>query len=119
MRAILESIRRKGVSVADTSAVDREIVDKDPGGHHSLGSVNHGGEKGQDGAGGLALGQDRAILAKDGGVRGWVAVDPIKEFKRLKGDEEEEGQEDMKANGEAVREPKGPADAVMKNEVMK
>lgn len=107
------------MSVVDTSAVDREIVDKDPGVQDSPGSVNHGGEKGQDEDDGLALGQDYAILARDGGVRGWIAVDPIKEFKRLKGDTKDEGQEDMKANGEAIGEPKGPADAVMKNEIMK
>ena len=119
VRAILESLRRRGVSVADTSAVDREIVEKGPGVQDSPGLVNDGGVKGEDEDDGLALGQDHAILAKDGGVRGWVAVDPIKEFKRLKGDTKEEGQEDMKANGEAIGEPKGPSDAVMKNEIMK
>lgn len=119
VRAILESLRRRGVSVADTSALDREIVDKDSEGHAVPELVNHGGEKREDGADGSALGQDHAILAKHGGVRGWVALDPIKEFKRLNGDEKNEGQEDKKANGEVIGEPKGPADAVMKNEVMK
>ena len=119
MRAILESLRRRGVSVADTSALDREIVDKDFEGQGVPELVNHAGEKGEQETGGLSLGQDHAILAKDGGVRGWVAVDPIQEFKRLRGEAEEKGQEDMKAKGEAIGEPKGPADAVMKNEIMK
>ena len=60
VRAILESLRRSGIKVADTSAADME------------GDVVMVGEEKcrQDG------GQDFGILATtDGRVKGWVAVD--------------------------------------------
>ena len=82
VRAILESLRRSGIKVADTSAADME------------GEVAMvGGEKRrQDG------GQDFSILATSGRVRGWVAVDL--------GAEGKEGKRSIKANGpmEAVVE---------------
>ncbi|KAI4093525.1 MAG: hypothetical protein LQ339_007663 [Xanthoria mediterranea] len=56
-RAILEVMRRNGVEVADTSAIDME----DASAH--------------DGVPGGQIGQDWRILQKDGSVAGWVALD--------------------------------------------
>ena len=81
MRAILESLRRSGIKVADTSAADMEGV------------AMIGEEKRrQDG------GQDFGILATSGRVRGWVAVDL--------GAEGKEGKRSIEADGpmEAVVE---------------
>ncbi|KAL8842574.1 MAG: hypothetical protein Q9176_002531 [Flavoplaca citrina] len=58
-RAILEVMRRNGVAVADTSAIDMEEKTAD-------GRVR-GGQVGQ-------VGQDWKILQKDGSVVGWVAL---------------------------------------------
>ena len=93
MRAILESLRRSGIKVADTSAADME------------GDVAmvHGGEKyGREDAGG----QDFGILATtDGRVKGWVAVDL--------GVGEKEGV----GKGKRSIEANGPMEAVVEGEV--
>lgn len=67
VRAVLESLRRSGITVADTSALDKEIEDE------------QGIEVGQGGA----LGQDHVILAPNGNVREWVVIDAKEESKRL------------------------------------
>ena len=56
VRAILESLRRSGISVADTSALDQEVEEE---------------------------GQDQTILAPEGKVRGWVVVNAKEEAERL------------------------------------
>ena len=56
-RAMLEVMRRNGIEVADTSAVDMEIATHD--GHIPDGQI----------------GQDSTILMRDGSVTGWVALD--------------------------------------------
>ncbi|KAL8878984.1 MAG: hypothetical protein Q9192_008329 [Flavoplaca navasiana] len=62
-RAILEVMRRNGVEVADTSAIDMEENTAD-------GRVR-GGQVGEIGQ----VGQDWKILQKDGSVVGWVALE--------------------------------------------
>ncbi|KAL9596365.1 MAG: hypothetical protein Q9219_005843 [cf. Caloplaca sp. 3 TL-2023] len=56
-RAILEVMRRNGVEVADTSALDME--ESIPSSKTAQG----------------ALGQDPKILGRDGSVKGWIALD--------------------------------------------
>jgi platelet-activating factor acetylhydrolase len=66
-RAMLESLRRSGISVADTSRLDMEIKED----HDSVKVTDS-----QDGIG-LTLGQDQTILdTTSGSVRGWIAIDP-------------------------------------------
>ena len=66
-RAILESLRRSGISVAGTSKLDMGIMDD----HESVKVPES-----RNGVG-LALGQDQMILdTTDGSVRGWIAIDP-------------------------------------------
>lgn len=67
VRAMLESLRKSGITIADTSALDMEIE-----GEQSL-------ETGEDGG----LGQDQVILAPDGKVRGWIVIDAKEESRRL------------------------------------
>lgn len=67
-RAILESLRRSGISVAGTSKLDMGIMDD----HESVKVPES-----PNGVG-LALGQDQMILdTTDGSVRGWIAIDPL------------------------------------------
>ena len=115
VRAILEYLRRSGIAVTDTSKLDMEIHEdagvKVPG----LGDENR-----------LPLGQDHKILATDGSVRGWVAVDFKKELKKstmngyVKGSNKHEGHA---VGGDAtyggVKEAQGPDEAVIQGEVMK
>ena len=83
VRAILESLRRSGIKVADTSVADME------------GAAVIGGEKrAQDG------GQDFGILATGGRVRGWVAVDLGAEGKEGKRGIEVEGPMEAVVEGE-------------------
>ena len=96
VRAILESLRRSGIKVADTSVADMEGEE---------GAMVNGGEKRsrQDDGG-----QDCGILATTGGrVRGWVAVD-------LGGEEKEK--EGLK-EGKRKVEANGPMEAVVEGEV--
>ena len=67
VRAMLESLRRSGITIADTSALDMEIEGE------------QGLELGQDDR----LGQDQVILAPDGKVRGWSVIDAKEESRRL------------------------------------
>ncbi|KAL9128241.1 MAG: hypothetical protein Q9217_003058 [Psora testacea] len=116
VRAILESLRISGITVADTSKLDMEIHGDEEGAKVAeLGSED-----------GLALGQDHKILARDGSVRGWIAIDPERRQweQTMNGHAEEAGKQNGHAiNGHAanghVKEVKGPDEAVMKGEVMK
>ena len=93
IRAILEQLRRSGIEVESTSALDLEI------------------EQDQEvdlPADGWPLGQDHKILRADGKVRGWVAVDVDHERERL----------GLLSKSVAEKEPLSPGDAVMRNEVM-
>ena len=69
VRAILESLRRSGIPVAETSKLDMEIQEDQEGAKMPE----------AQGENGLAVGRDHKILATDGNVRGWIAVDPEKE----------------------------------------
>ena len=101
-----------GFHVADTSALDREFTGEE--GRHVPASSR-------------TEGQDHLILETGGKVRGWIAVDAEGELRRL--DEEEENEEKVVESRKADRgeklgnghvvEPKGPADAVLENEIMK
>ena len=93
VRAVLESLRRGGIGVADTSALDKEI------------EGDQGLEEQQNNA---ALGQDQAILASDGNVRGWVVVNAKEECKRLG----LPGPMTASADGE----PRSPDEAVLRYE---
>ena len=88
VRAILESLRRSGIRVADTSVADMEGV-----------AMVEGEKLGQEG------GQDFGIFATSGRVRGWVAVDL--------GTEGKEGVQEGKRSIEA----NGPMEAVVEGEV--
>ena len=93
VRAILESLRRSGIKVADTSAADME-------GYVAM--VDGGEKHGREDVGG----QDFGILATSGGrVRGWVAVDL--------GVGEKEGV----GKGKRSIEANGPMEAVVEGEV--
>lgn len=73
VRAILESLRRSGVQVADTSRLDMEL------------------EGEQNGDASTSPGQDHQILATDGSVKGWIAI-PLDDDKDM-----------ANANGHAVK----------------
>ena len=94
VRAVLESLRRNGISVADTSALDMEI------------GSNQDDNTQLNGA---TLGQDRLILTPNGNVRGWVAVDAKAECERLS--------LPGHMKGSAEGEPNSPDEAVMKYEI--
>ena len=95
VRAILESLRRSGVKVANTSASDMELRNSDtpgleqPEGKHSF-----------------QLAQDHKILAGDGSIKGWIAI-PLDESNGF-----------ANANGHAT-EAEHPSDAIVQGEVMK
>lgn len=95
VRAILESLRRSGVQVADTSALDMELE----------GSNTPGPEQPEENQN-FPLAQDHKILATDGSVNGWIAIplDDSKGFANAKG---------------SATEVKHPSDAVVQGEVMK
>lgn len=95
VRAILESLRRSGVKVADTSALDMELENSEtPGLEQSKGSQT------------IPLAQDYKILATDGSIKGWIAI-PLNDSN---------GAAD--ANEHAI-EAKHPSDAIVQGEVMK
>lgn len=93
VRAILESLRRGGIRVANTSAADMDGV-----------AVLDTEKRGQDG------GQDFEILDTDGRVRGWVAVD-LDEGKEGKGEKGEHKEEKGRIEAD------GPMEAVVEGEV--
>lgn len=88
-RAILEVMRRNGVKVADTSAVDMELANSD--GHILDGQIA----------------QDSAILKRDGSVTGWVSLDLASS---------EHGEEGA---NERTSENADPMDAVVQGEMTK
>ena len=95
VRAILESLRRSGIKVADTSALDMELENSNTprleqrGGSQTIQSA-----------------QDPCILATDGSIKGWIAI-PLNDSNGS-----------AHANGHAI-EAEGPSDAVVRGEVMK
>jgi len=91
-RAILEVSRRAGIDVADTSSADLE----DEAGL----KLSIRGDR-------ASIGQDRKILATDGGVRGWIAL-------KLDEIDDKAGEG---ANTQSYKNA-SPAQAVMENEVM-
>ena len=94
VRAILESLRRCGIRVADTSAVDIGIKNSDD----SHGCVTRGDQV-------YPLGQDHRILAVDGNIEGWVSVPTM--------------EQDGTSANESKCDAKYPSEAVMNGEVMK
>ena len=104
VRAILESLRRSGVKVADTSASDMELeLESEQGSDKSASKEQqHGGNLKER----FPLAQDLKILATDGSVRGWIAI-PL---------DEPDDATDSKA--ETV-EAKQPGEAIVQGEVMK
>jgi len=95
VRAILESLRRSGINVANTSNADMEFNTLDASGAKQL-------EEKQK----FPLAQDHRILATDGSLKGWIAI-PLDEQNGSAG-----------ANGHAI-EAGNPGEAVMEGEVMK
>ena len=104
VRAMLESLRRSGVRVADTSASDMEIID---GGSEQQQQQQR--EEGDDGKFPL-LAQDREILATDGSVKGWIAIP-------LNNDNNNDDDDLMKEH--TTIEAKQPGDAIVRGEVLK
>ena len=94
VRAILESLRRSGVKVADTSASDMES--------ESNSEQGQGGNLKER----FPLAQDHKILATDGSVRGWIAI-PLDE------------PDDAAASKVETVEAKAPGEAIVQGEVMK
>lgn len=116
VRAILESLRRSGIQVADTSAVDMELsTGNDP--------IN---PKEIEDKQAFPLSQDHTILATDGSIKGWIAVPPYQAKDEVRTHDfakevKAPGEANMNghpadANGHAV-EASGPGEAVMKGEV--
>lgn len=95
VRAILESLRRSGVKVSDTSALDMELKNS-----------NTAGFEQPQGDQTFPLAQDHQILATDGSIRGWIAI-PLDDRNGF-----------AKANGR-VTEAQHPSDAIVQGEVMK
>ena len=95
VRAILESLRRSGINVADTSVSDMELeVEKDS-------ERQEGDQKKR-----YPLSQDHKILATDGSVKGWIAI-PF----------DDDGADSLKG-GDTVT-AKQPSEAIVQGEVMK
>lgn len=95
VRAILESLRRGGVRVADTSASDMEMETEGPD------------EQQREGDQMFPLAQDHRILATDGSVKGWIAI-PLNDDSNVLAE----------SKGHAV-EAEQPSDAIVQGEVMK
>ena len=104
VRAILESLRRSGVKVADTSASDMELELESQQGSDTSGSGEQ--QEGGDLKGRFPLAQDHKILATDGSVRGWIAI-PLDECDDVAG-----------SKAETV-EAEQPGEAIVQGEVMK
>ena len=111
VRAILESLRRSGVKVAETGGLNME--------RHGAGIPSlDGGEE--------AVRSDSEILSTDGKLGGWIAVDvqDSSDGHSPNGDvmngNTKEGTiaNDVTTNGHAI-EAEDPQDAVMKGEIMK
>ncbi len=95
VRAILESLRRNGIKVADTSALDMEMKGSDTSGSEQP-------QKNQT----FPLAQDHKILATNESIRGWIAI-PL-----------DDTNGSSNANGHAT-EAKHPSDAMVQGEIMK
>ena len=95
VRAILESLRRSGVRVADTSASDMEMEIEGPDAQQREGDQM------------LPLAQDHRILATDGSVRGWIAIPLNNDSKGFA------------SSKKHTVEAEYPSDAVVQGEVMK
>lgn len=96
VRAILESLRRNDVHVADTSALDMESSNSDTPASEQ-----------PEGRQAFHLGQDHQILATDGSIKGWIAI-PL------------DGSNLGFANANVhATEAKHPSDAVVQGEVLK
>lgn len=92
VRAMLESLRRSGVRVADTSALDMEMESS------SL-EQRQGSET-------FPLAQDHKILLTDGSIKGWVAI-PLDDA------------EDFTYLTLSMKKPKHPSDAIVQGEIMR
>ena len=100
----MESLRRSGVKVADTSASDMELDLKSEQGSDTSGSGER--QEGGDLMGKFPLAQDHKILATDGSVRGWIAI-PLDE------------RDDVAGSKAETVEAKQPGEAIVQGEVMK
>ena len=96
VRAILESLRRSDVQVADTSALNMESSNSDTPGSEQ-----------PEGKQAFQLARDHKILATDGSIKGWIAI-PL------------DGSNDGFANANVhATEAKHPSEAIVQGEVMK
>ena len=100
VRAILESLRRSGIKVADTSAVDMELQNISPDDSPPRAKRSEGVDES------YPLAQDHQILASDGSIRGWIAI-PLSD---------DDGNVDSKGQTVVAEQP---SDAVLKGEVLK
>ena len=108
VRAMLEVLRQNGTEVAPTSATDMEEIPD----HHGTKMTLNGHALGNGHAHHVKLeeslykAQDKKILAADGSIRGWIALNPYNEDRP----------------GEAVNEKTkadaDPMDAVLQGEIM-
>lgn len=95
VRAILESLRRSGIKVADTSALDMELESSNAPGLEQL-------QRNET----FPLAQDDKILLTDGSIKGWVAI-PL---------DDAEGFAHMTL---PVTKPTNPSDAIVQGEIMR
>lgn len=114
VRAILESLRRSGINVADTSDQEMEL---------STGGEPSNPKEIEDKQA-FPLSQDHTILATNGSIKGWIAVPPnqVKYEVRTSGFRTEvTTPRETKMNGKAndYIEAGSPSEAVMNGEVMK
>lgn len=107
VRAILETLRRRGISIADTSELDREIKD----------TVGAAETKDLETNTQFPLGQDHKILDPEGSIRGWIAVDPsTSDGQALISGNATKKVTKRQLNGYA-KEPKDPSEAVIQGAV--
>lgn len=110
VRAILESLRRSGVKVADTSASDMET---------STGSEQQQQqrEEGDEDDEKFPLAQDHKILATDGSIKGWIAI-PLKDDNNNNKNNDDDDDDLMKEHTTTI-EAQQPGDAIVRGEVLK
>ena len=110
VRAILEVLRQNGQELADTSDIDMEEQDSSLSQKHKNGSIRpeHKDPSARKiGSENTIIGQDGKILAKDGSVRGWIALDV-----------DNEGKPD-EATNQKTHSHAQPGEAVFDGEMMK
>ena len=95
VRAMLESLRRSGIKVANTSALDMELEDSGVDGLEQ-----------PEGSQTPQLAQDHQILATDGSIKGWIAI-PLDDSSSY-----------ANANDHAI-EAEHPGDAIVQGEILK